>query len=166
MSVETWRQVKEYENLYHISNYGNIRSDKNNNKELKQFVNRHGYKIVSLCTNYVKKTFKVHILVSYAFMDAPKIGYEINHIDGNKANNNLNNLEWVTKSENALHAFKLGLRIKKFGEDNPNNKLTFDEVKEIKTLLPSKTNSQIAKIFSVTSQNINSIRKLKSWSYV
>jgi NUMOD4 motif/HNH endonuclease len=100
--MENWKDLKGFEGLYQISDYGNIR---NNKFVMKQQTDRHGYKYICLTKNNIQKKFKVHRLVLESFIGD---GSELvcNHIDKNRANNNLNNLEWVTIRENNIHKFK------------------------------------------------------------
>ena len=105
---EIWKPIKGYENNYEISNFGNVR-----NKKTKQIltgdVNNAGYRRVTL---YVpdKKRFFIYRLVAYHFCEGFNEEFVVNHKDGNKLNNNADNLEWVTRSENDLHAFRNDLR--------------------------------------------------------
>lgn len=118
---EIWKEVKDYPN-YEISNFGRVKALKfysNVHKKyydreliLKEKTNRFGYKFVSLgCGKRGnRKNVMIHRLVAQAFIHNSNNYKEINHIDGNKANNNVNNLEWCTRSENMKHAYKIGLR--------------------------------------------------------
>jgi len=101
-----WVDIVGYEGIYKISNDGLI---KKKEKLMKTRVLR-GYETIGLTKNGVQKTKPVHRLVAEAFIPNNENKKEVNHIDGDKLNNNTNNLEWVTTSENSLHAFKLGLR--------------------------------------------------------
>ena len=87
---------------------------------LKQHLNHKGYLQIRLCKNAIQKTHKVHRLVAKAFIHNPKNKPQVNHIDGNKRNNKLNNLEWCTNGENQKHAFKLGLNIPRRGAEQYN----------------------------------------------
>ena len=122
--IEQWRSIEEYENLYQISNYGNVKNHKN---QLLKPMNDGNYLNVDLYKNEKKKRYKIHRLVAKAFIPNPEDKKEVNHIDGNKLNNKYSNLEWVTPSENMIHAFKKGLaKVNKnmqgkFGEINPNS---------------------------------------------
>ena len=89
---------------------------------------------------------------------------EINHINGNKTDNRIENLELVTASRNCKHAYEIGLKKKQYGETNPCAKLKNKEVFAIKILIDKGlTSKTIADIFGCTPQNINLIRKGKKW---
>ena len=110
---EKWEEIKGYNGLYLVSNTGKVKSMEWNRtkkaKELKQYDQR-GYKLVGIRRNGTLHNYLVHRLVATAFVPNPRNLYDVNHIDGNKANNCAENLEWVTKSENTRHAIKMGLR--------------------------------------------------------
>ena len=118
MIKEIWKDIPEYEGLYQISNYGQIKSltfinkqcKKKREKILKSYINNRGYKIIKLTKNKTKKAFFIHRLVAENFIDNLENKKEVNHIDGNKLNNNVKNLEWCTRSENMHHAYEIGLR--------------------------------------------------------
>ena len=96
--------------IYEISNLGRVKSLKfNKEKILKSTPNRYGYYTVGLSKNNIKKTEKVHILVARHFIEYPYNKLQVNHKDGNKENNTISNLEWVTAKENIQHAWKNGL---------------------------------------------------------
>lgn len=113
---EIWKDIRGYEGIFQVSNTGKVKSleridrlgRKIQEKILTTKVNKNGYVIVHLKHNGRKRTYFVHRLVAIAFL-----GYEenmdVNHIDGNKENNCLDNLEWVTRKENMDHAWKNGL---------------------------------------------------------
>lgn len=120
--MERWKDVKGYEGLYMVSDSGRVMSvgKKSNHKEsiILKPSNSLGYRVVSLRKDNKAKIYKVHRLVANAFVDNPSNKKQVNHIDGDKANNNAYNLEWVTASENAKHAFKSGLNSPQRGKDN------------------------------------------------
>lgn len=100
--------VKGYEGLYKISTNGKVYSLKR--KKIKRIdTNRHGYERVNLFKNGRGKHFLVHRLVAQAFIPNPNNYSFVNHIDGNKLNNDVNNLEWCTWSQNMIHAYSHGL---------------------------------------------------------
>lgn len=97
-----WRPVFEWEDLYEVSSHGEVRNAIEGNV-LRPFTTRKGYRIVKLCRDGVKKNFKVHRLVASAFIRLPDEGEQVNHRDLDKANNRLDNLEWVSCAENVAH---------------------------------------------------------------
>lgn len=122
-SEEVWKPVVGYEGLYEVSNKGRIKSLKRSTvtKEgwvqnvhggiCKQKDTRDGYKEVTLFKNGKPKSIRTHRLVAFAFLGKPTDDRtEVNHKDGNKKNNSVSNLEWVTSSENQLHAYRMGLQ--------------------------------------------------------
>lgn len=125
---EIWKDVVGYEGLYKVSNLGNVFSiprQGTHSKEkyfLKKNKDRKGYLHVTLFKKCKSFNTGVHRLVAEAFIPNPKNKPQVNHIDGNKENNCVNNLEWVTNQENIDHSWRTGLRIKekiyKYGKDN------------------------------------------------
>lgn len=85
---------------------------------LKQNKDKYGYLQISLSVNGIKITTRVHRIVANTFIPNPNNLREVNHIDGNKSNNKIENLEWVTSSENQKHAIKLGLKQPKTGNES------------------------------------------------
>lgn len=106
---EIWKDIEGYEGLYQVSNLCNIKR-LNSGRILKQCKNTYGYLQVGLSKKGKLKMFCVHILVARAFIPNPENKSQVNHIDGDKENNNIDNLEWVSQEENLIHAFKTGLR--------------------------------------------------------
>lgn len=116
---EIWKPIKGYEGIYEISNFGKVKSIRyfnhvNNKiysreKILKLSLNEKGYFRVGLYKSGKEIKFKVHRLVAENFIPNPNKYNEVNHIDGNKQNNCVDNLEWCTHSHNIKEAVKLGL---------------------------------------------------------
>ena len=102
---EIWKDVLGYENLYLVSNFGRIKSLYHKNKIMQVYTNQQGYSIVRLHKNKKRTGLLLHRIVAKAFIPNPNNKPEVNHIDGNKLNNCVNNLEWVTSSENTIHAY-------------------------------------------------------------
>jgi len=96
--MEEYRKIEGFEN-YSVSNCGNVRNDKTG-RILKPCTTKYGYRCVVLCPGMMM--YKIHRLVGVAFIPNPDAKPQINHIDFNRANNNLSNLEWVTNRENSL----------------------------------------------------------------
>ena len=117
---EEWRPVKGFEGYYEVSNLGRVRSlDRVDSvgrvrigKILKQSAKNNGYMHLVLSANGIKKNAHAHRLVAQAFIPNPLNKMDVNHIDGDKTNNKVDNLEWATRSENQKHAYDIGLQPK------------------------------------------------------
>ena len=141
---EVWKDINSYEGKYQVSNYGRIKSFPKfikrktgsyftKEKVLKCTIDNYGYPCVNLYSNGTIYHIRVHILVAKAFIENPNGYSDINHIDGNKQNNSVDNLEWCTRSQNTSHAFKTGLRNYN-GCKNPHSKLTQSDVETIRRI--------------------------------
>lgn len=159
---EIWKNVSDYEGLYEVSNFGNIRSFRTRNR-IKPIITKDGYHRLSLSKNNKVKNVFVHRIAAKAFIENIDNKPYINHIDGNKQNNNICNLEWVTSHENTLHSYKLGLQCKK-GENNNFSKLNEEQVLIIKQRgYPAK---YYANLFKVKVGSIYSIWQGRNWKYL
>lgn len=106
---ELWKYIPSFEGIYQISNFGRLKSFKKNPNGyiLKQTNKKGGYFAVVLSCFDKKRHTRIHRLVAESFIPNIHNKYEVNHKDMNKQNNHVDNLEWVTKSENNIHASKL-----------------------------------------------------------
>ncbi len=181
---EIWKPIKGYEELYHVSNKGNVKSfDKieifyNSKKKinihrfrkgrilLKRV--RRGYNTLALYKDTKGKYFKVSRLVTSAFLENTKNKPYVNHKDGNKLNDVLENLEWCTPSENAIHAFATGLSVSKKGENTSMSKLTEESVLEIRNkYIPFEYSVyKLAKEYGVGKTTIEAIVTKRSWKHI
>ena len=112
MLNEIFKDIENYEGLYQVSNLGNIKSlHCNKERIMKPTIrsNNYQYYFVGLLKNRKRKFFAIHRLVAQAFVSNPNNYSQVDHLDGNKLNNNANNLEWVTPKENTNRAWKKGL---------------------------------------------------------
>jgi len=158
--MEQYKEIPFSEN-YLVSNLGNVKS-KRYNKPLKGFVNNSGYKRVQIGSS--KNKHFIHRLVAETFLKKEFSKEFVNHKDGNKLNNSVDNLEWVTRSENDLHAFRNDLRKSRKGENHHNSKLTLSQVEEIKNLLSKNYNcTYIAEKYNVHRRTISDIKNKKTW---
>lgn len=105
--IEEWKDIEGYEGLYQVSNLGRVKRSKGkymkSERILMLFINTPGYLQVMLCKNNKCKKFTVHRLVANAFIPNPENKPQVNHIDEDKTNNKVSNLEWVTAKENVNH---------------------------------------------------------------
>lgn len=125
---EIWRDIPNYEGLYQVSNLGRIKSYVKCNAHpniphiLKPYQNKDGYLRVDFRSKK-GKVCSIHRLVALAFIPNPNKFPIVNHIDGNKKNNNVYNLEWCTYSRNVQHAFDNKLNVPKYGKEHHNHAL-------------------------------------------
>ncbi len=160
---EEWKSIFNFPN-YQISNFGNICSIKTG-KRLKPWDSK-GYLRIGLYKTKDRCHFKsVHRLILETFIGPSNL--QCNHIDGNKHNNKLSNLEYCTGSQNLIHAYRLGLQTPARGENNGYSKLTNQDVKQIKFLLKNKfKQKEIAILFNVHPSLISYIKSGKIWSHI
>jgi hypothetical protein len=118
---EIWENIPAYEGLYKVSNLGRIKSILTD-KYLKPSPDRFGYVRFNVFKNKKPKTLRIHRLVMEIFNPITN-KMQVNHIDGNKSNNRLDNLEWCTDSENKIHAYKHGLM-------TPGNQYSINKIKQ------------------------------------
>ncbi len=170
--MEHWKPVPGYKGLYEVSNKGRIRrvveQPQNRFKKgyvLKPDTVRGGYLRVTLTKRKKTKRHMAHRLMLTAFVGPPPEGHEANHIDGRKKNNKLENLEWVTRSENHLHACRvLG---KRQGPKNGRAKLTTAQAIEIKKRLKAGDSLLcLARKFNISEAAIWQIRRGKNWRHI
>lgn len=173
---EEWRPIQGYEGLYEVSNLGRVRRVVPMRRGtqpafglLKHGINTSGYACISLCYPRQKGNPKmIHRLMAIAFLAKPSDAHtQVNHIDGNRLNNRLDNLEWVTPSQNTWHSIQV-LGNLQSGEHNPQAKLTEADVVEIRRLYATGNyyHHEIAPMFGVTGGTIAKIVNRQLWGHV
>lgn len=161
--IEEFRDIDGFE-MYQVSNTGRVKSfQSDSEKILKNFKNSDGYDCVDLCGS----TKRVHRLVAAAFIGTCPDGMQVNHKDGVKSNNHVNNLEYVTAMENIHHGHANGLYNPPKGEEHANSKLTECDVLEIRERLSDgETQQSIADSLGVDRSTISYIKTGKLWRHV
>jgi len=174
VETEEWRVIKEFPN-YAVSNFGRVKRIVESCRQYpagairKISIGRGGYVYYRLFKNGKSRIKKAYHLVLEGFGNYRLSNkHQCNHKDGDKLNNSLSNLEWVTSSQNNLHAHRLGLAKTRKGEKSNLAKLHENEVWLIKKILAAKvvTHLFISKMFKVSPGTINLIKHGKTWAHV
>lgn len=154
----------EYKNNYIVFPEGRILNL--HGKEMIGHINRDGYREVTINGNQER----VHRIVATVFLDNPNSLEQVNHKNGTKHDNNVNNLEWCTRSENLIHAYKNGLEKKRCGENHHNHKLTEEDVRYIRKLYKKCDKNfgavPLGQKFGVDRTTILDIISGKTWRHV
>lgn len=172
--TEIWLDIEGFEGVYQVSNLGRIKriADSRTSKSGKIMKatrsGRTGYYLIGLTKDKKQIRFSVHRLVAAAFLGRCPTGYQCNHRDGNRINNNVSNLEWVTPSENLKHSFRvLGRQptiSPRYGEDHHNTKLKKSDIPNIRKMLKEKVSlREIGRRYGVHWSTIRNIRDNEAW---
>lgn len=169
---EVWRDVVGYEGIYQISSLGRVKSlartdcrgQRRKERILRQSFDSDKYLILSLSKDSNVLTKKVHRLVSLAFIPNPDNLPVVNHINGIKTDNRVENLEWCSAKSNVHHAVDMGLRKSIKGENNRGCVLTDKDVIDI--YKSGLTNKQLSRIYPVSELAINRIKIGKTWGHL
>lgn len=160
--MEQWKVVKGFEN-YLVSSLGNVKTV---NGKLKKVVydSKNNYGYVELWKNNKGKKFRIHRLVAETFIPNTLGKEQVNHIDGDKKNNCVSNLEWVTPKENIRHAIENDLSSIKYGSKNLASKLKEEDVKYIRENAGiNKSVNDLSEIYNVSTTTIYNIINYKKW---
>lgn len=157
-NTEEWKDLKGYEGRYKIGSNGEIMNKRG--LLLKQSLDTDGYKLITLY-NGKRKMFRVHRLVVENFIGSIPDGMQVNHIDYNRANNHVENLEIVTRLENVRHSYD---RIAK-ANSKRNSKVTIREVDEIKEKYSTGKYTQIelGNMYGLKRSGISDLLNGKTW---
>jgi len=165
---ENWKDIKGYEGLYQVSDHGRVKSFKRlgtPERIRKPFPDRYGYLKLNLFKNYKASCRKPHRLVAETFIPNPENKETVNHIDGNKENNHVSNLEWSTMDENMQHAKQTGLI-------NTSIKRTFNTLSEQQVIeiihkltLPREEllMKDICEQYNISTRTLSNINSGKTW---
>ena len=161
---ELWRAIRGCPG-YSVSNMGRVLSGRFN--RILRGQSTEGYRIVDIRRNKKQKLYKIHRLVLETFVGKCPEGMQCNHKDGNKANNRLSNLEWITPLENIQHAEKTGLRNSR-GETNGRAKMKEEDILKIRSLWKSGlyTQDKLGKMFGIAHSTVGYIVNRKLWSHI
>jgi len=175
---EIWKQAVGFEGYYEVSSLGRVRSlDRIANsrsprlvkgRTLKTPCNSDGYPTVKPHIKGRGTSEKVHRMVAKAFLENTGDKEQVNHIDGDKSNNAINNLEWCSARENVRHARDTGLREKAIftGEENRASILNEHEVIRIRQLQNILTQGELQKLFGVSRSTIQNVLSRRTWKHI
>lgn len=163
MSKEVFKWVKGYEGRYKISNRGRVYSVKTDIYLSENRLTKCGYIYVALSKDNKTREFRMHRLVATQFIPNPEDKETVNHIDGDKLNNKVGNLEWNTRHENMQHAYDNGLKVMHRGHEHACSKLTKKDVDYIRATYKRYTRGRsslaLAKKYNVSSTTILNVIK-------
>jgi hypothetical protein len=173
---EIWKVIAGYEGLYKISSHGRVMSYgiySGKRKRVKPPIilqlsgpskcGRKKYNTALLCKDGEYKSFLVHRLVAFYFVDNPMNYVIVNHEDGDKLNNYFENLKWCTDVQNKQHAIQTGLT-NQVGDNSVLSKLNADQVRSIRTSISKAT--PLAKMYGVSIQTILNVRNRVTYSNI
>lgn len=169
--MEIWKDIPGYEGLYQVSNIGRVKSfyyyGGERERIMKPLDVGQGYLRVALYKNKKEKSHYIHALVLWAFVKERPKGLECNHLNGDKHDNRLENLEYCTRAENNLHFYRvLGKGYNKpSGEKCGSSKLTNEIVQKIRELYATGNYTQVtlAKMFGTSQTNVSGIIHRLIW---
>lgn len=174
-SMTAWKDIRGYEGIYQIASNGDIKSldrmdaagRKLTGKPKKTMTSNIGYIRVALTRECISNVFLVHRLVAESFIPNHDNKTQVNHIDGNKANNDISNLEWVTASENIRHAVTTGLRVAARGSTHGNASMDEFKVRLVKSMIQEGMgDTKIARSLEITRNAVKEIRANRTWKHI
>lgn len=181
--MEIWVNIKKWERFYQISTLGNYRSKDRHMPHYAGGYSKLKGKVLSpnrskgylIATLYrvengieIKERWPLHRLVALHFIPNPENKLTVNHKNGIKNDNRIDNLEWATDSEQQLHAVVMGLRNKTLGENSNLSKLKNNDVLKIRELYATGNYFQreIADMFGIAEESCHRIIKRKDWKHI
>jgi hypothetical protein len=173
-----WKPIKGYEGRYSISDTGVVWSEERlvdygdkfvtcGNREKISRIDRKGYVSVCLSTNGKNKCIRVHRLVAEAFISNPEGLKEVNHINGDKTDNRIENLEWSNRSRNITHSYRVLESSNRDGTNNGRHVVNEDDVREIRRLKSEGVSTrELSQRFGISNGQILRIFRRIAWSHV
>ena len=160
-------EIDGEQTAYSVDVLGRIYSDISG-RYLKPFPNPQGYMLIDIHHNKKYYTRQVHRLVAMAFIPNPDGLETVNHKDGDKSNNAVSNLEWMTRLDNVRHAWRTGLAKARYGIDNPANVYTEEQIHHVCALLELRKlkGAEIARICNVNVALITDIKFRNKWKHI
>ena len=170
--TEVWRVIPSF-SVYEASTWGNIRrivpaTSKRFGKNLKSWIDREGYRYVSLCIGHKVYRRSVHSLVAATFLGPCPAGFEVNHKDTNKLNNRSDNFEYMTGLQNIQHGIAMGAcRNKRRGKEHPRALFDDQDIREIRRLRKQGWSyHKLMRKFIASYGGIRNICVEKTWAHV
>jgi hypothetical protein len=168
--IENWVEIQGTNGLYFVSDKGNVRSAHfGKEKQLTYFINKKGYQNVFLYFNGKRLCTRIHRLVAMSFIPNVQNKDQVNHKNGIKTDNSVENLEWVNNSENVKHAFDTGLKKPNIvhGSRHGMSKLNESQVLEIRQMnQEGQTSTSIAKNFGLSLGTVSGIVLRRNWKHI
>ena len=164
---EKWKDIRGFEGFYKISNKGRVKSFHGKKPIIRKLNNSIGYRVLYLTKKpSIRELWSVHRLVAIHFIANPENKPEVNHIDGVRSNNNVNNLEWCTSSENCTHAYEIGLRER--GENFYASKLTENQAIDIINAykLGCFSQKELAEAYNISKSSIKDLLAGRNWAHL
>jgi hypothetical protein len=174
LEYEVWKSIPNFDKRYFVSNFGRIKSTKykggNTERLIKPALSKGYLKSVFINENGKYQSINVHRLICLAFNPIKNYKiFEVNHKNGIKTDNNIENLEWCTRQENIKHSIDNKLQTPFKGEEIGNSKLKEFEVKEIRIIASLNKRygrRKLAKYYNVSEDTIKSIVNNKTWNHI
>lgn len=175
MNIEIWKDIPGFKGRYQASNLGRIKSIDwkssrgflRKGKIMKQCHEGNGYLQLHIVTNNGSKMLSAHRLIAKAFLPTTEGKEFVNHKNGIKDDNRIENLEWCSKSENCKHSFEIGLQDNK-GEKHPCSKLSEIDVLTIRKQYSTGkySHQQIADVYDISKTQVGDIIRKRSWTHI